>query len=77
MIQQRYCYLWVISPDGQRHIQLLSSKDGLVNPFVLDYDKSTNKLLVVNEERTAFKIILCITTYHRTISGRRIFNLLY
>ena len=44
----------VISPNGERHRQLLSSKDGLVNPFVLDYDKSTNKLLVVNEERTAF-----------------------
>ena len=44
----------VISPDGQRHMQLLSSKDGLVNPFVLEYDKSTNRLLVVNEEHTAF-----------------------
>ena len=44
----------VISPDGQRHIQLLSSEDGLVNPRVLEYDKSTNRLLVVNTERTAF-----------------------
>ena len=44
----------VISPDGQRHRQLLSSKDGLSNPIVLDYDKSTNRLLVVNESRTAF-----------------------
>jgi DNA-binding beta-propeller fold protein YncE len=44
----------VISSDGQRHIQLLSSKDGLVNPYVLDYDKSTNRLLVVNEEHTIF-----------------------
>jgi len=44
----------VISPDGQRHIQLLSFKDGLVKPCVLEYDKSTNRLLVVNEERTAF-----------------------
>ena len=44
----------VISPDGQRHMQLLSSKDGLVNPSVLEYDKSTNRLLVVNEEHTAF-----------------------
>ncbi len=46
--------LVVISPDGQRHRQLLSSTDGLVNPFVLDYDKSTNRLLVVNEACTAF-----------------------
>jgi len=44
----------VISPDGQRHRQLLSSKDGLVNPSVLDYDKSTNRLLVVNESQSAF-----------------------
>jgi DNA-binding beta-propeller fold protein YncE len=43
-----------ISPDGQRHIQLLSSKDGLVKPYVLEYDKSTNRLLVVNEQDTAF-----------------------
>ena len=44
----------VISPDGQRHRQLLSSKDGLVKPRVLDYDKSTNRLLVVNESVKAF-----------------------
>ena len=44
----------VISPDGQRHRQLLSSKDGLVNPRVLDYDTSTNRLLVGNESSTAF-----------------------
>ena len=44
----------LISPDGHRHIQLLSSKDGLVKPYVLYYDKSTNRLLVVNEHSTAF-----------------------
>jgi DNA-binding beta-propeller fold protein YncE len=44
----------VISPDGQRHIQLLSSKDSLLHPNVLEYDKSTNRLLVVNHEHTAF-----------------------
>ena len=44
----------VFSPDGQRHRQLLSSKDGLSSPLVLDYDKSTNRLLVVNQRRTAF-----------------------
>ena len=44
----------VISPDGQRHRQLLSSKDGLIRPNVLDYEKSTNKLLVVNNSTTAF-----------------------
>jgi hypothetical protein len=44
----------VISPDGQRHRQLLSSKDGLVKPIVLDYERSTNKLLVVNMRDIAF-----------------------
>jgi hypothetical protein len=44
----------VFSPDGQRHRQLLSSKDGMSYPFVLDYDKSTNRLLVVNQSSKAF-----------------------
>ena len=44
----------VISPDGKRHRQLLSSKDGLEKPRVLDYDRSTNRLLVVNYNSTAF-----------------------
>jgi len=44
----------VISPDGQRHRQLLSSKDGLKEPQVVDYDKSTNMLLVVNESESAY-----------------------
>ena len=44
----------VISADGQRHRQLLANKDGLVNPIVLDYDRSTNNLLVVNDRDTAF-----------------------
>jgi DNA-binding beta-propeller fold protein YncE len=44
----------VISPDGQRHRQLLSSTDGFSVPMVLDYDKSANRLLVVNQRSTAF-----------------------
>jgi len=44
----------VISPDGKRHRQLLSSKDGLIIPRVLDYDRSTNRLLVVNNSGAAF-----------------------
>ncbi|CAC5364543.1 unnamed protein product [Mytilus coruscus] len=38
----------VISPDGQRCRQLLSSKHGLNYPQVLHYDTSTNNLLVAN-----------------------------
>jgi DNA-binding beta-propeller fold protein YncE len=33
----------VISSNGQLHIHILSSKDGLSYPIVLDYDVSTNK----------------------------------
>jgi hypothetical protein len=44
----------VISPDGQRHKQLLSSTDGLKAPRVLDYERSTNRLLVVNKWHIAF-----------------------
>ena len=44
----------VISSDGQSHNQLLSNKDGLVRPAVLDYDRSTNNVLVVNDSYTAF-----------------------
>jgi DNA-binding beta-propeller fold protein YncE len=44
----------VISPDGQRHRQLLSSTDGPKSPRVLDYDKTTNRLLVVNNSSAAF-----------------------
>jgi phage antirepressor YoqD-like protein len=43
----------VISPDGKRHKQLLSSEDGLVEPQVLHYDRSTNRLLVVSISDTA------------------------
>ena len=43
----------VISPDGQRYRQLLSAKDGITNPTVLDNEKSTNTLLVVNNSTNA------------------------
>ncbi|XP_052087503.1 uncharacterized protein LOC127724560 [Mytilus californianus] len=44
----------VISPDGQRYRQLLSSEDGLNYPNVLHYDTSTNTLLVANVVKAAF-----------------------
>jgi len=43
-----------ISPDGQRHRQLLSDKDGLLKPTILDYDRFTNRLIVLNQQRGAF-----------------------
>ena len=46
----------VISPNGQRHRQLLSDKDRLFKPTILDYDRSTNRLLVVNESKSGFLI---------------------
>ena len=44
----------VISPDGKRLRQLFSDKDGMKHPLALDYDRSTNRLLVVNDNITAF-----------------------
>ena len=44
----------VISPDGQHHRQVLYAGDGLMNSRVLDYDKATNRLLVVNKSESAF-----------------------
>jgi hypothetical protein len=58
---------WLSPPDGQRHRQLLASKDGLSNPYVLDYDKSTNRLLVVNESSTALchgvSVSVCVVKF--------------
>jgi DNA-binding beta-propeller fold protein YncE len=48
----------VISPDGQRHRQVLFAGDGLVNPRVLDHDKATNILLVVNESAFLCRLLL-------------------
>ncbi|CAG2226156.1 unnamed protein product [Mytilus edulis] len=44
----------VISHDGKRHRQLLSSKEGLSYPYALHYDQSTNSLLVANDQDHAF-----------------------
>ncbi|XP_052064799.1 uncharacterized protein LOC127704703 [Mytilus californianus] len=44
----------VISADGKRHRVLLSSIDGLDNPWSLHYDRSTNRLLVANHNVKAF-----------------------
>lgn len=44
----------VTSPDGEPHRQLLSDKAGLEDQTVLDYDRATNSLLFVNNERTVF-----------------------
>ncbi|CAC5357684.1 unnamed protein product [Mytilus coruscus] len=44
----------VISPDGQRYRQLLSSEDGLRYPWVLHYEQLTNKILVANETKDTF-----------------------
>ncbi|CAC5411741.1 unnamed protein product [Mytilus coruscus] len=44
----------VISADGKQHREVLSSEDGLSNPWSLHYDRSTNQLLVANTSATAF-----------------------
>jgi DNA-binding beta-propeller fold protein YncE len=44
----------VFSPDGESYRQVLSPEDGPLQPTVLDFDKYTNRLLVVNESESAF-----------------------
>lgn len=44
----------VISPDGLQYEELLSSKDGLNDPRVIDYDTSNDKLLIANGEESIF-----------------------
>ncbi|CAC5395530.1 unnamed protein product [Mytilus coruscus] len=44
----------VVSADGKKHKEVLSSKDGLSNPWSLHYDRSTNQLLVANVHSSAF-----------------------
>ncbi|CAG2231469.1 unnamed protein product [Mytilus edulis] len=44
----------VISPDGQRHREVLTANDGLFNPVALHYSGLNNQLLVANFNDTAF-----------------------
>ncbi|CAG2207518.1 unnamed protein product [Mytilus edulis] len=44
----------VISHDGKRHRQILSSNEGLSFPYALHYDQSTKSLLVANKQDRAF-----------------------
>lgn len=43
----------VISGDGKRHREVLSSKDGLSNPWALHYNQFTDQLLVANVHSNA------------------------
>ncbi|CAC5422135.1 TRIM2_3 [Mytilus coruscus] len=42
----------VISPDGSRAKQVLDHKDGLHNPSALHYERTTNRLLIANNNGT-------------------------
>ncbi|XP_076106202.1 uncharacterized protein LOC143074853 [Mytilus galloprovincialis] len=44
----------VISPDGNKHRQLLSEEDGLNGPQSLFFDRRNKKLLISNKNRLAF-----------------------
>ena len=44
----------VLSPNGSQHTVLLSSQDGLEAPTGIDYDRSTNQLLVAKKSDKAF-----------------------
>ncbi|CAG2239546.1 unnamed protein product [Mytilus edulis] len=44
----------VISPDGQKYRQLLSAVDGISLPWCITYDRTTDRLLVVNWQNNAY-----------------------
>lgn len=44
----------VISPDGKRQREILSSEDGLKSPRAIHFQRSTNQLLVANKAEKAF-----------------------
>lgn len=44
----------IISADGQQHKKILHAGDGLFHPYSLDYNRSTNQLLVSNDQKKAF-----------------------
>ncbi|XP_071121990.1 uncharacterized protein [Mytilus edulis] len=48
----------VISADGQQHKEILTVGNGLTNHYSLDYDKSTNQILVANYGNTAMLFTL-------------------
>lgn len=54
VVDRRSASVVVISPDGQRHREVLSREDGLSDPSAIHYERMTNKLLVTNSKATAF-----------------------
>ncbi|CAG2234402.1 unnamed protein product [Mytilus edulis] len=47
----------IISADGQQHKKILHAGDGLFHPYSLDYNRSTNQLLVSNDQKKAFILL--------------------
>jgi hypothetical protein len=50
----------VISPDGQRHRQLLSSKDGLSYPHVLDYDRNSHCVVPCKSQHVTVSVLMFV-----------------
>ncbi|XP_052065914.1 uncharacterized protein LOC127705624 [Mytilus californianus] len=49
----------VISPDGQRHREVCTARDGLIDPFTLHYSGPTNQLLVANFNKNKSFLFNC------------------
>lgn len=54
VVSDFHCTIIVISPDGKQMYEGLCKENGLTNPRVPDFDRSTNNLLVANQKNTAF-----------------------
>ncbi|XP_052064876.1 uncharacterized protein LOC127704718 isoform X2 [Mytilus californianus] len=54
VVDNRLSKVVVISPDGQKYRQLLSEDDGITLPWCITYERTTDRLLVVNWKTNAY-----------------------
>lgn len=45
-----------ISPDGKSHHVVLREDDGIIQPYNLDYNKSTQELMIINDDHKSISI---------------------
>ncbi|VDH98293.1 Hypothetical predicted protein [Mytilus galloprovincialis] len=45
-----------ISPDGKSHHVVLREDDGIIQPYDLDYNKSTQELMIINDDHKSISI---------------------
>jgi DNA-binding beta-propeller fold protein YncE len=54
VISHYYNKVIVLSPDGKQWKQLLDQNDGLIRPYAISIEKTTNKVLITNYDGRVF-----------------------